>query len=207
MILATLQAKANMGGLDRAVRLILGSTLVYFSLLTQSLSDSQLIDILSGIFGLTNIVAATVRVCPGYLVANFSTLRGTSKATAPSNGATSNSFAPNSPTPKHQTSPQICSSGTTAGFEDNNTKSFNRKLLFAITLPVCVVLIIVTFLTIDLAKKHQLANKTAAARAIADVALHIESTSDVMSLDSVSDDVAAIVFHDAYGNRIPSVIT
>ena len=76
------QNLVNMGQTDRWIRLIVGASLAYFGLIAQSLSDHGMINIVAGVFGVTNVIASLVRVCPGYLLVNFSTLRGKADATA-----------------------------------------------------------------------------------------------------------------------------
>jgi len=176
-----------MGQVDRFVRLAFGAVLFYFGLITQTLTDSTLINMASGIFGLTNIAAATIKVCPAYLFSGFS----------------SNA--------KHIT-PKItdCTASKTSSHQIDQINigewSFDRTLLLSITLPVAVVLAIFTYLTFEQSEENKLLSETQTASAVAEMALSIESSGDKSELSRVSDGVAAIIFHDANGEQIPAYI-
>lgn len=181
----------NMGTTDRALRLTVGIVLVYFGLITQSLTDSALINLVSGIFGLTNIISAAIRVCPAYLASGLSTCPGSKK-----------SSANESVSPMSNNSPKADSQSNQAYFET----TFKQKLLLSITLPVTVVLLIFAYLTYEQSKEHKLLSETAAVRAVAKMAVDIESHSDLVDSESLSKEIVAIVIHDAKGKPIPSVI-
>lgn len=186
-----LEKLVNMGTPDRVIRLALGATLVYFGLITQSLSDSPLINIVSGLFGLLNIVSAIFRICPGYLLGGFSTCKSIIKQ--------SDTCV--------DTVPQVPSlSKHIRNSQSSTVWAFKRNLLLSITLPVALVLAIFTYLTFEQNRSHKLHIENGAARAVANMALDIESDGSLSSTDSVSQGVVAIVFHDPRGNPVPSIV-
>ncbi len=185
----------NMGTPDRTIRVLLGSALVYFGLISQSLTDSTLINVMSGLFGLTNLIAAAIRICPGYLLAGFSTV---SVNWSVSHGGQANGQSNSTDSAPSQTQPKL----KQTAFES----TFKSKLLLSITLPVALVLLIFTYLSFEQSQKHKLFSEKGAARAVAEMALDIESSGTGLEHGIFSQSIAAIVFHDSFGNRVPSLI-
>jgi len=183
---------SNMGRLDRVVRLSVGFVLVYFGLVTQTLTDSTFINVLAGLFGLTNIISSLLAICPAYLLANFSTDRHPEKTVSVASLQEEQHTAGSSKLPSNTTSVQ--------------NDSINRNLLISITLPVIIVLIVSTFLFLELANNYREKSNLAAATAIAEMALHIETTGEESLVDYRTEGVTAIIFHDAYGNIIPTIL-
>lgn len=180
-----------MGKTDRALRFSMGIALVYFGLITQSIADSSLINYLSGLFGLVNIIAATIRVCPAYLASGLSTCeRSSSKSNKKSS-------------PKTDFTSHIVD---TQSKQQLFESTFKRKLLLSITLPVALVLMIFAYLTFEQSKQHKLLSETAAVRAVAKMAVDIESYVELSDEESLSKEIVALVIHNAHGEPIPSVI-
>ena len=185
----------NMGTSDRSIRVLLGSALVYFGLISQSLTDSTLINVVSGLFGLTNLIAAAIRICPGYLLAGFSTDKASRSINHGSQTTEKSDLVDSALTRMQANSKQ-------STFES----TFKSKLLLSITLPVALVLLIFSYLSFEQSKKHKLFSEKGAARAVAAMALDIESSGTGPVQGSFSKSIAAIVFHDSFGNRVPSLI-
>mgnify|MGYP001577199734 FL=1 len=63
----------NAGKLDRSLRVIMGSVLIYFGFIDTGFISQPLLAVLIGIFGIINILAAVTGVCPVYALAGIST--------------------------------------------------------------------------------------------------------------------------------------
>lgn len=62
-----------MGIADQVARSCLGIFLVYLGFFNPDVINNNLLNVIVGGFGLLNIVSATARICPAYLLINFST--------------------------------------------------------------------------------------------------------------------------------------
>jgi len=65
--------RCNMGYLDRAVRLIIGCTLLYMTLVNSGLIANQVVRYVLLVLGCVNVVTAFIAYCPMYTLANIST--------------------------------------------------------------------------------------------------------------------------------------
>jgi hypothetical protein len=63
----------NMGRLDQLLRLGMGMALVYVGIIDSGLISDQMFALLVGAVGVVNLVAATFRTCPVYLLAGINT--------------------------------------------------------------------------------------------------------------------------------------
>ncbi len=63
----------NVGRFDQILRLGIGAALVWVGFIDTSAINDRLVAVLIGLFGLLNIVAALVRVCPFYNLAGINT--------------------------------------------------------------------------------------------------------------------------------------
>lgn len=68
-----LRWQANVGRLDQILRIGIGLVLVWVGFFDRSLIEDRLIAGAVGLFGLLNILAALVRVCPFYNLAGINT--------------------------------------------------------------------------------------------------------------------------------------
>ncbi len=66
-------AKRNMGWLDRVLRTGIGLLLIYFGFIDASFIGKGLIAALVGVFGVINVFAALVGICPAYKLAGICT--------------------------------------------------------------------------------------------------------------------------------------
>jgi hypothetical protein len=67
------QLRPNVGRLDQILRIGIGLVLMWVGFVDDTLIADRLIAALIGIFGLLNLIAALVRVCPVYTVAGINT--------------------------------------------------------------------------------------------------------------------------------------
>jgi hypothetical protein len=67
--------RSNMGTIDRAVRLLVGCTLIYVTLVNSDLIANQVVRYILGTLGAINILSAAVAICPLYTLANINTKR------------------------------------------------------------------------------------------------------------------------------------
>jgi hypothetical protein len=63
----------NVGRFDQILRIGIGLVLMWVGFIDESLIGDRLVATLIGIFGLLNLIAAIVRVCPVYTVAGINT--------------------------------------------------------------------------------------------------------------------------------------
>lgn len=63
----------NMGQLDRLLRGIISLVLIYVGFVATHLVDNAVINLLLGLLGVINLVAALTASCPFYSLANIST--------------------------------------------------------------------------------------------------------------------------------------
>lgn len=182
-----------MGRIDRTVRLLVGFALVYFGFIQHSLTDSHFINQLSGFFGLTNIVSSLLGICPAYLLANISTRRNSQQyETGSQSHRVGQVRHPNT--------------ATSTPIRSLKSDSLLRNLLLSITLPVGIVLAVFTYLFFELSANYREESDLIAANSIAEMALHIESSGQETLYDYRTNSMLAIIFHDAYGNIIPTVL-
>lgn len=69
----TLRWQPNVGRFDQILRIGIGAVLIWAGFVDTSLIGDRLIAALVGVFGLLNLIAALVRVCPVYTVAGIDT--------------------------------------------------------------------------------------------------------------------------------------
>lgn len=69
----TLRWQPNVGRFDQILRIGIGAVLIWAGFVDTSLIGDRLIAALVGVFGLLNLIAALVRVCPVYTVAGINT--------------------------------------------------------------------------------------------------------------------------------------
>lgn len=171
---------------DRVGRIVAGFVLLYFGLIAQNLSDTPVINLAAGLFGLTNILAAISGVCPGYLMMKFSTLGAIKKQADPQAGL-------------------IDSSATQA-------KSVSRKILMSFAVPILVFLGVISFFLLDLSHDLSMAQDSKNARTAALVGLELNDLHQSNSTRDLTQDKAlyealaasplAIVFHTDDGTVI-----
>lgn len=63
----------NVGRFDQILRIGIGLVLIWVGFIDDSLIGDRIIAALIGIFGVLNLLAAVVRVCPVYTVAGINT--------------------------------------------------------------------------------------------------------------------------------------
>lgn len=68
-----LRWRANVGRFDQILRLGIGAGMVWVGFIDTSFINDRLVATVVGLFGLLNIVAALVRVCPFYNLAGINT--------------------------------------------------------------------------------------------------------------------------------------
>lgn len=69
----TLRWQPNVGRFDQILRIGIGAVLIWAGFVDTSLIGDRLIAALVGVFGLLNLIAALIRVCPVYTVAGIDT--------------------------------------------------------------------------------------------------------------------------------------
>ena len=167
---------------DRAARTVAGLALMYFGLATQTLSDSSVINIAAAAFGLTNIIAAVIGACPGYLLMQFSTLKN-------------KELQQPAPSP-----------------EEVQAKSVSRKILFSVVAPTLVVLAVFSYLLYDLSHDLSMTQDASAAHTAALVGLKLNDLHQSGNSRSLEHDKdlyeklsappLAIIFHQSDGSVI-----
>lgn len=70
-----LKYEKNLGGLDRFVRMTLGSGLVYISVFKQDWIGDPILIGLAMFFGVMNIISSIICWCPPYSLIGFSTYK------------------------------------------------------------------------------------------------------------------------------------
>lgn len=68
-----LRWQPNVGRFDQILRIGIGAVLIWAGFVDTSLIGDRLIAALVGVFGLLNLIAALIRVCPVYTVAGIDT--------------------------------------------------------------------------------------------------------------------------------------
>jgi hypothetical protein len=63
----------NVGRFDQILRLGIGAALVWVGFIDTTVIDDRLVATLVGLFGVLNIAAASLRVCPFYNLAGINT--------------------------------------------------------------------------------------------------------------------------------------
>lgn len=69
----TINTNRNLGWLDRVLRTSIGLLLIYFGFINASFIGEGLIAALVGVFGVINVLAALVGICPVYKLAGICT--------------------------------------------------------------------------------------------------------------------------------------
>jgi len=67
------QLRKNVGRLDQILRLGIGLLLIWLGFIDDSFISDPLIGALVGLFGILNMVAALIRTCPVYTLADINT--------------------------------------------------------------------------------------------------------------------------------------
>jgi hypothetical protein len=67
--------ECNMGYIDRTVRLLVGSALLYISLFSADLVANQVVRYVLGVLGCVNLITAAIAFCPLYTLADINTRR------------------------------------------------------------------------------------------------------------------------------------
>ncbi|MEK7206282.1 MAG: DUF2892 domain-containing protein [Pseudomonadota bacterium] len=70
-----INTNCNMGKFDRVLRTGIGLLLIYFGFIDTSFIGEGLIAALVGVFGVINVLAALVGICPLYKLAGICTYR------------------------------------------------------------------------------------------------------------------------------------
>jgi hypothetical protein len=65
----------NMGYLDRAARLVIGSAFLYIALINPDLITNQVLRYVLAVLGTVNIITALIAFCPLYTLVNIDTRR------------------------------------------------------------------------------------------------------------------------------------
>ena len=71
-----MELTANLNLFDRLFRLAVGSTCIFLGFFEGSLISNQLVAVLIGVFGITNIFAFFTAHCPVYAACGISTIKG-----------------------------------------------------------------------------------------------------------------------------------
>lgn len=203
---ALLKEMQNMGRSDRIVRSIVGLILVYISIMHKDIIGNNMLNALVGMFGAMNCVSSLLKICPAYLLTNFST--------APGNGC----------------QPDSNSSSALAGIEDTDFSQgamlqtekasiLRRKLQLSIILPMVALLVLFGTIVFDLDHRLTLAKITKQSDVAAFIAsnstLHALSDSNSSaalshsnrtwtSFDQAAEDITMLLLHDSAGNSIAS---
>lgn len=69
----TLRWQPNVGRFDQILRIGIGAVLIWAGFVDTDLIGDRLVAALVGLFGLLNLIAAVVRVCPVYTIAGINT--------------------------------------------------------------------------------------------------------------------------------------
>ncbi len=138
----------NLGTADRVLRFVLGVGLIYMVSLHADFINDPVLNTLTGVFGLLNLISSLVRVCPAYLLANFSTLRTGS-------GKRSDSITEKLEIPDSQA---------------RSTTLLRRKLQFSVVLPMIALLVVFGAIVVNLSHQHNLSVLTKKMDTAADVA-------------------------------------
>lgn len=65
----------NMSKLDSFIRILIGVALIWLGFISEGIILNSLLANVVGVFGVLNIVASSVRICPVYAIARLSTVR------------------------------------------------------------------------------------------------------------------------------------
>ncbi len=65
----------NMSKLDSFIRILIGAALIWLGFISEGVILNSLLANVVGIFGVLNIAASAVRICPVYSLARLSTVR------------------------------------------------------------------------------------------------------------------------------------
>lgn len=68
-----IQLQPNVGRLDQILRIGIGLAMIWVGFIDDALIGDRLIAMLIGIFGVLNLLAAVIRICPVYTVAGINT--------------------------------------------------------------------------------------------------------------------------------------
>jgi len=73
-----MKVSKNLGTLDRALRIVASSTIIYLGFFDNALIDDSIVGTALGLFGVANLIVALIGYCPLYALINFSTCKNTS---------------------------------------------------------------------------------------------------------------------------------
>lgn len=73
--MASFFGKRNMGLVDRSIRIVMGSAMIYVGFIDQSIIGSTTVNIIIGVIGMISIVFAFMAFCPLYTLGNVSTIK------------------------------------------------------------------------------------------------------------------------------------
>lgn len=181
--------RTNMSRLDRVLRTGIGACLVYTAFVVPWLVNIPSINLAMGTFGLMNIASAMIGVCPGYMLAKVSTLRG--------------------PSPERSTEDGSDEDHTTEGV----TASLRNKLMLCIVLPGVLAATVFGVVLHQFASDLVTTELTAEGRAVALLATR-QHGSDTSLLDGspekagalkkadLSDALTGLVLHDQTGRQV-----
>lgn len=203
-----------MGAADRVVRLTLGMGVMYLVAFHPHIINDSILNWMVGVFGFLNVVSASVRVCPAYLIANISTLpkaasRVLGKAGAHYDGVVGGGSAS-----------VITSGSQESECQARSTALLRRKLQFSVVIPMIALLVIFGTIVIDLNHQYALTELTRKVDVAADVAARVQLATEQESHDNLANpeneylagmlirdslEQATIFFlHDSAGNILSS---
>lgn len=186
-----------MGTVDRVTRFCFGCGLGYLGLFKSAVIDDALLNFIIVTFGCMNVLSALFRICPAYLLVNFSTAKPTAEAKAAGHPL--------------ETSSLIEHSGEIV--------KLRRKLKLSVALPMLALLGIFGSIVVDLDHQFELSTitrKTDLASAIASNYLSSQSNTiahtgyqqdkDIAQsiLDNSLASTPVFFLHDSTGRIIPS---
>ena len=73
--------KKNLHKIDQSIRFIVAAVCIYIGFFDSSIIQEPLLAIALGVFGVINLIAASMRFCPFYHLAGISTISHTKKET------------------------------------------------------------------------------------------------------------------------------
>ena len=75
MAMIDVKIQPNIGNMDRIIRAILGTALVFIAFFPLGAADAKIGGIVLAVFGVLLIVTAVTRYCVGYTLFHYSTLK------------------------------------------------------------------------------------------------------------------------------------
>lgn len=82
MLAATFRKYRNAGTVDRIIRTIIGTVLIFFGFIDPGYIGQGFLAVLVGIMGLINILVAITAICPVYTLAGIRTCRASDVQTS-----------------------------------------------------------------------------------------------------------------------------